>query len=108
MTVPYTYWNLDPLTNMSNSSLVFVDTARELNTQLNGYIGFYLVLVIWFVLFLTLKGRGESVKSSFAATSVISAIAAIILYPLGLIYPTLFWVSLILPAIGLFLLYVLD
>lgn len=108
MTVPYTYWNLDPLTNMTNSSNVFVDMASHLNTSLNGYIGFYLVIVVWFVLFLTLRDRGQSVKASFAATSVITAIMAIILYPLGLMHPTLFWISLILPAVGLFLLFVLT
>lgn len=108
MTVPYTYWNLDPLTNMTNSSGVFVDVSTHLNTQLNGYIGFYLVSVVWFVLFLTLRDRGQSVKASFAAASTVISIAAIILYPIGLIHPTLFWICLIMPGISIFLLFVLT
>ncbi|MEM4245290.1 MAG: hypothetical protein QXR60_03760, partial [Candidatus Nanoarchaeia archaeon] len=84
------------------------DTARELNTQLHGYIGFFIVVVVWFVMFLALRDRGQSVKASFAATAFVNAIVVILLYPLGIVHPTLFWASLVLPAVGIFLLYVLT
>lgn len=91
-----------------NSTLPVVDVVRNTNEQLGGVPGFVIMASIFLVTFLALKGRGHSSKASMTATSVLLAVVAIVLYPLGMIDPRLFWASLILPGIMTFLMFILD
>jgi len=108
MPIYYKYWNLTSMQSFDNSTLPVVDVVRNTNEQLGGVPGFVIIASVFLVTFISLKGRGHSSKSSMTATSLLIAVLAIVLYPLGLIDPRLFWVSLILPGIMTFLMFILD
>ena len=75
------------LTNMSGAGnqTTLLTLAQETSKQLNYFPGTLILIAIYIILLLTLKMKGVTTSASFAATSFVCMIFAIILYPMQLI-----------------------
>jgi len=101
----YVYYNLTNLTNTGNSTTILTFIS-EVNNVTNGVPTLLMLIAIAIVLFLTLHGRGIHPSRSLAATSFVTMILAMIIYPMGLIAgKTLILFSILVP-ISVFLLWV--
>lgn len=108
MGIYYHYWNVSGFQSFDNSTLPMLDVVRSTNEQMSGVPAFVIIASVFLVTFIALKTRGHSTKTAMASTSTIIAVLALVLEGLGMIHPTLFWISLILPGVTTFLLFVLD
>jgi hypothetical protein len=67
--------------------------------------GLLIVLVIYIVIFLSLKLRGASFLSAFASTNVVNFILVLLMFPLGIISGQVLVISLFLMPISAILLW---
>ena len=101
----YTYYNLTNLTNTGNSTTILTFIS-EVNNTTNGVPALLMLIAIAIVLFLALHGRGTHPSRSFAATSFVTMILAMIMYPMELIAGKTLILFCILVPISVFLLWV--
>jgi len=100
----YRYYNFTNLTNANNQTTLLT-LATEVNNQMNYVPGTLIMLAIYIILLLSLIGKGFDVFRSFAATSWVVMILAIIIYPISLISGTTLLVFIILAPISLIILF---
>ncbi len=100
----YRYYNFTNLTNANNQTTLLT-LATEVNNQMNYVPGTLIMLAIYIILLLSLIGKGFDVFRSFAATSWVAMILAIIIYPISLISGTTLLVFIILAPISLIILF---
>jgi len=93
----YRYYNFTNLTNANNQTTLLT-LATEVNNQMNYVPGTLIMLAIYIILLLSLIGKGFDVFRSFAATSWVAMILAIIIYPISLISGTTLLVFIIFSA----------
>jgi hypothetical protein len=103
----YRYYNLTNLTSAGNQTTLLTFVG-EVNNQLNYVPGVLVLVSIYIILFLSLTGRGVDPFRSFAASSWVAMILAIILYPMSLIPGTVLVIFCILAPISLVILFMLG
>ena len=91
---------------MQNASSV-MELAQGTNQILGGYFfGYFLLLIIWFVTFVALKGKNYFTSACISTACWLTMLVAIFLRPMGLIDNTTLWTVIIITALaslGLFL-----
>ena len=85
------------LTNISGSSNLY-DFMTEANVLADGYIGVFIVIVMWLILFMAFK-KFET-KIAFTTSSFIVALISILLKIMGWINTSYMTVPIIMVAIG--------
>ncbi len=101
----FEYYNLTNLTTAGNDTtiLTFIEGT---NALLNGVPALLMLVAIYIVLILALMGKGFGVPKSFAASSFVILIMAMLLYPMNLISgPTLVTFAILSP-VSIFILWV--
>ena len=93
------------LTNMTNASSV-MGMAQATNGILGGYFfGYFLLLILFFVCFVTLKSKGYFTSACFATSSWLCMVIVLFLRPMSLIDNYTFWAVILLSAISAFTLF---
>lgn len=94
------------LTNITNSSTVLEFAQSVQSDILDGYyFGWFVLIIIFFVIFMGLKYKGYTSEACFAVGCWIVTIMVFFLRPMELIDNYTFWVGILLTPISVFILY---
>ena len=100
------YYNLTPMLNSNNTG--FLNLAQGTSALVSNLPGLIIMLIVFSVIFLVLKQKGQSAGSCFAASSWVVAFVGIFLKIDGLISGYVFWIVLILAPVSAFLLFMSE
>ena len=93
------------VTNMSGSEN-FLQFAQNSGNVLGGnFFGYFVLIIVFFVVFLTLKGKGYTMGSAASVGSWMITITAFLLKAMNLIDNWVFWMCLIATPIAVFCIY---
>ena len=93
------------VSNMLNSSSI-LDLSKGVDTMLgSSIVGGFIMLMVFSVVFLILKGQQYAASSCFAVACFVNVILAILLRAMGLLSNYLLWFSIFLAALSAFVLY---
>ena len=102
----YVYYNISANISNAGNNTSILTFVKGVNDLTNGVPALLMLIAIAIVLFLALHGRGIHPSRSLAATSFVSMILAMIMYPMGLIAGKTLILFCILVPISVFLLWV--
>lgn len=108
-------WYRYPIENISNGTtgskllnLLTVTSNPFPSENIYAYLpGLLIVLTFFFVVFLSLKLRGFSFLGSFAAAGIANFILVLLMYPLHILSPQIFVISLFMLPVCTLLLFIL-
>jgi len=90
------YYNLTPIGETRNLANFVV----QVDTQLNGFLGYGIILSFFVVSFISMKSFGWSSKACFASTAFISAILSTFMFLIGIMNETVMLAVVVLAAAG--------
>jgi len=98
------YFNLSGLDGSTDLATLVGSVS---NTTLGGdFIGLILLLLVFAVFFIALKQKGYLTSACFAASCWMVSLSGLLLRPIGLINDYMWWVSLALTPVSIFILFI--
>lgn len=98
------YYNLSGLDGSTDLSTLIGSVSTNI---LGGdFIGLILLLIVGTVFFIALKQKGYLTSACFAASCWMVSLSALLLRPVGLINDYIWWFSLALTPIAIFILFI--
>lgn len=103
--VIHTY-SFENITNSSSNKLLalFQETSR----QTDYFPGIIIISALWFIIFLSLKGKGYATLNALSAANTAFLIITILMYPLGILPGSVLVISICLFVISIPLLFILN
>ena len=92
------------LTNVTNAE-GWMEFAQETSKLSSNMPGLFIILMIFIVLFIALKQKGYGVDKCVAASSWVTMVVALLMYPMQLINGYVYWVSIILVPFSILFLF---
>lgn len=87
--------------NLSNQNVTNINNLFNYANEItNGWFGTAIILMTFFISFISLQARGFDAKRSFATSSFFATIIAIILRILSLVSDKIMFISILVTAAG--------
>jgi len=91
-----THYNV---TNIGSTRNI-VDFVSAVNTEVDGFLSYGIIIGFFAVMFISFKAYGWSSKAAFSVTSFISAILCTFMFVAGFAHETVMLASIVLAAAG--------